>query len=251
VEATARDASTAEHATVDAAVEFTEIAHDLLRSSSVQDSLLRAMDLSIVTIESCESATVLLVDDGTIVAGASSDALAAEAGARQLASGEGPGFDAIGRSAPFYAGELGEDPRWPTFGPSVAALGMRSALALPLASDGTDGALVLYARLPDAFGVMDRARGVLLASMAGFAVAVARDHENEDRRAENLRAALVTRELIGQAQGILMERERITAAQAFDILRRASQHLNVKLREVAQDLVENGERPDTGVTPGG
>jgi AmiR/NasT family two-component response regulator len=52
--------------------------------------------------------------------------------------------------------------------------------------------------------------------------------------------------MIGQAQGILMERERITSDQAFDILRRASQHLNVKLRDVAQALVDTGERPETG-----
>jgi AmiR/NasT family two-component response regulator len=52
--------------------------------------------------------------------------------------------------------------------------------------------------------------------------------------------------MIGQAQGILMERERITADQAFDILRRASQHLNIKLRDIAQQLVDTGERPDTG-----
>jgi AmiR/NasT family two-component response regulator len=51
--------------------------------------------------------------------------------------------------------------------------------------------------------------------------------------------------MIGQAVGILMERERISADQAFDILRRASQHLNVKLREVARDLVGTGERPET------
>ncbi len=56
----------------------------------------------------------------------------------------------------------------------------------------------------------------------------------------------VERELIGQAQGILMERERITADQAFDVLRRASQHLNVKLREIATRLVESGESPTTG-----
>jgi hypothetical protein len=246
VEATARDASAAEHATIEAAVEFTDIAHDLLRSSSVQDSLHRAIALSIATVESCESASVLLVDDGTIVARASSDAVAAGADAGQLRSKEGPGLDAIGHSVPFYAGELGDDPRWPAFGPTAAELGVRSALALPLAGSATVGALILYARLPDAFGVMDRARGLLLASVAGFALAVARDHESEDRRAENLQAALVTRELIGQAQGILMERERITADQAFDVLRQASQHLNVKLREVALDLVENGERPDTG-----
>ena len=63
-----------------------------------------------------------------------------------------------------------------------------------------------------------------------------------------MRAARLTasREIIGEAMGILMERERITAPQAFDILRRASQHLNIKLREVAQNLVETGEEPDTG-----
>ena len=53
--------------------------------------------------------------------------------------------------------------------------------------------------------------------------------------------ALKTREVIGQAQGILMERERITADQAFDVLRRASQRMNVKLRDVASHLVETGE----------
>jgi len=249
VEATARDAGAAEHATLEAAVEFTDIAHDLLRSTSVQDSLNRAIVLSVATVEPCESAGVLLIDDGDLVARASSDPTSAGADACQLRSHEGPGLDAVEHGTPFYSGELGDDPRWPAFGPEAAALGMRSALALPLASDATVGALVLYARLPDAFGVMDRARGLLLASMAGFALAIARDHENEERRAENLQAALVTRELIGQAQGILMERERITAVQAFNVLRQASQHLNVKLREVAQDLVENGERPETGTAP--
>ncbi|MGO9148477.1 MAG: ANTAR domain-containing protein [Acidimicrobiales bacterium] len=56
---------------------------------------------------------------------------------------------------------------------------------------------------------------------------------------------MVTRELIGHAQGILIERERITGDQASNISRQASQRLNVKLREVAQDLVDTGERPET------
>jgi AmiR/NasT family two-component response regulator len=64
--------------------------------------------------------------------------------------------------------------------------------------------------------------------------------------AAQLRGALNTREVIGQAQGILMERDRISARQAFNILRRASQHLNVKLKDVAQELVETGEDPKTG-----
>jgi hypothetical protein len=115
-----------------------------------------------------------------------------------------------------------------------------------LTTDGSLGALALYAGYPAAFGVADRARGVILASLAGLSVSAARSHEDEERRADNLNSALATRELIGQAQGILMERERISSDQAFDILRRASQHLNRKLRDVAQDLVDTGARPETG-----
>jgi AmiR/NasT family two-component response regulator len=94
--------------------------------------------------------------------------------------------------------------------------------------------------------VIDRGKALLLAVMADLALSSAQLHESEEHRNTTLHAALATREIIGQAQGILMERERISADQAFDVLRRASQHLNVKLRDVAQDLVDTGERPDTG-----
>ena len=65
----------------------------------------------------------------------------------------------------------------------------------------------------------------------------------------NLRAGLISREIIGQAQGILMEHEQITSDQAFDILRRASQRLNIKLRDVAQNLVDSRVRPEPEETP--
>ena len=168
------------------------------------------------------------------------------ADALQHEAGEGPCLDALRLGEPFYAEDLSDDARWPAFGPAATALGMRSLLALPLSSHETVGALNLYAGYPHAFGVVDRARAVLLAGLAALAFTSARSHETEERTAANLHAALTTREVIGQAQGILMERERITGNQAFDILRRASQHLNIKLREVAQSLVDTGARPDTG-----
>ena len=86
----------------------------------------------------------------------------------------------------------------------------------------------------------------ILASLASHALAAANSHEDHARRALTFQAALSSREIIGEALGILMEREKISADQAFDILRRASQHLNIKLREVAQNLVETGEDPVTG-----
>ena len=146
----------------------------------------------------------------------------------------------------FYADDLSYDDRWPRFGPQASATGIRSLLALPLIAGGIIGALNLYARYPQAFGVIDRARGQLLAALAALAFTSAQTHQEEERRTANLHAALATREIIGQAQGILIERERITGDQAFDLLRRASQHLNLKLREVAQTLVDTGERPDAG-----
>jgi AmiR/NasT family two-component response regulator len=73
-----------------------------------------------------------------------------------------------------------------------------------------------------------------------------RQHNHDAATEAQLRQALAMRDVIGQAQGILMERDRISARQAFDVLRRASQHLNIKLRDVAQALVDTGEDPDTG-----
>jgi AmiR/NasT family two-component response regulator len=67
-------------------------------------------------------------------------------------------------------------------------------------------------------------------------------HEGEERRAENLSAAPITRELIGQAQGILIERERAIADQAFAVLRQASQHLNLKLRDPISDRLRPSGR---------
>ncbi len=88
----------------------------------------------------------------------------------------------------------------------------------------------------------------MFATLARLALDSAEERASDEKRTGNLIEALRTRELVGQAQGILMERERITADQAFDVLRRASQHMNIKLREVAATLVETGESPETGPT---
>jgi GAF domain-containing protein len=224
-------------------------------AASVEDTRAEVVRLAVATIEGCDFAGIFLVDGDSVTAPAHTDPIVAEVDGLQHSTGEGPCLDAITEGVTIYADDLGADDDWPHFGPEAAKRGMRSLLAVPLLSDGTLGALNLYARSPRAFGVIDRARGFLLAALAALAFAAARTHEGEERRAANLQVALTTRELIGQAQGILMERERVTADEAFDILRRASQHLNRKLREVAQALVDTGEQPDTGSSqssqPGG
>jgi hypothetical protein len=225
---------------------FLRTARALFSTGGVEITLQAVVDLAVATIEGCDFAGIFVMKSGQVVVAVHTDVLVAGIDNRQVAAGAGPCVDAIEQSLPVYVEDLAVDTRWPAFGREAAAAGIRSLLALRVASDGARGALSLYASYPSAFGAADRARGLVLAGLAGVAVAVAQAREEDVRQAENLRQALVTRELIGQAQGILMERERITAEQAFDILRGASQHLNVKLREVAQDLVDTGEKPDVG-----
>ncbi len=226
-----------------------ESAQILFNAGSVSHTLASVVELAVTTIEGCDFAGILLLDDGALSTPVHTDPLVVAADALQDLCGEGPGLDAIAHRAVFYAEDLNTDQRWPDFSRRAAATGLRSVLSFPLSADDRFGALNLYARSPVAFGVVDRATGAILSSLAGLALSVARSHEDEERRALNFQAALSTREVIGEALGILMERERISADQAFDVLRRASQYLNIKLREVAQNLVDTGEDPDTGPAP--
>jgi hypothetical protein len=222
----------------------------LFAAGSVDDTLTQVLALAGSTIEGCDFAGIVLLDSDTATAPAHTDPVAAALDTFQHHRNEGPCIDAITQNLALYADDLTGDDRWPLFGAEAAARGVRSVLAIPLLTAGTldaAGALNLYSRYPQAFGVIDRTKGLLLAALAALAVTSAQTHEDDQERAANLHAALATRDVIGQAQGILIERERITADQAFDILRRASQHLNLKLRQVAQTLVDTGEDPDTGL----
>ena len=83
--------------------------------------------------------------------------------------------------------------------------------------------------------------GLILAAHASVAARAAGERTNFRDREKNLQQALDSRDVIGQAKGILMERLKVTPEDAFDILRRASQHLNVKLRDIAHTLTQTGE----------
>jgi GAF domain-containing protein len=225
---------------------FSTTARTLFSAGTVLDTLAAVVEMSVATIEGCDFAGIFLVEGEAVTTPVLTDPLVAAVDSLQTQTGEGPCLDAITHRLTFYADDLSSDLRWPTFAPQATAEGIRSVLALPLTANSQLGVLNLYARFPAAFGVVDRAKAAILASMASLALSVAHANEFQERRAVDLEAALITREIIGEALGILMERERITAEQAFDILRRASQHLNIKLREVAQHLVDTGESPDTG-----
>ena len=171
MDVTRHETSITEDSVVASAIAFTEIARSFFLADSLEQTLEIAVDLFVVTIEACEFAGALLFEGDAIDARVCSDPVVEAIDDLLTRTREGPCLDAVAQGLSFYADELGTDPRWPHFGPAAAALGVRSLLALPMAANSTSGAINIYARYPQAFGVIDRARGLLLASMAGFACA--------------------------------------------------------------------------------
>lgn len=148
---------------------------------------------------------------------------------------EGPCVEAIWSLRDFAAEDVGADPRWPRWGPQAAASGLTGLLAVRMSTSGeVVGCLNLYSSAPRTFTPDE----IDFAHVFAHHAAIGLSHA---RRIDQLRVAVDGRTLIGQAQGILMERFSIDADQAFAVLRRYSQDRNVKLRAIAEELVANDE----------
>jgi putative methionine-R-sulfoxide reductase with GAF domain len=151
--------------------------------------------------------------------------------------GQGPCMDAAWEQEVVRVDDVRTDERWPEFAGEAAELGVGSMLCFQLFVEGDNlGALNLYSGLPGAFDEESQEIGLVFASHAAVALAGA-EHE------QNLRAGMGSRDVIGQAKGILMERYKLTPAQAFAVLARASQELNWKLFDVARELTDTGAVP--------
>jgi GAF domain-containing protein len=150
---------------------------------------------------------------------------------------EGPCLSALHGQSTMLADDLADDDRWPRFGPRAVELGVRSMVSFQLfVHAGTVGALNLYAHDRGAFSEESVAIGQLLAAHAAIAMVAARN-------AQEMKRALSTRDVIGQAKGILMERHKISADAAFGLLVQASQDANRKLRDIAVMVSATGDDP--------
>jgi transcriptional regulator with GAF, ATPase, and Fis domain len=208
------------------------VARALLAQVDVKHTLQKVVDLAVETIGGCDHAGISFLKGGTGSTPAASDDVPPLVDAIQYETGEGPCLSAIREQEVVYSGDLGHETRWPRFAARAQrATGVTSMMCFRLFVAGdTLGALNLYSKTPDAFDDRSRTVGVVFAAHAAMAMATALHGEQMDE-------ALQSRDLIGQAKGILMAREGVDADKAFDMLRRASQRLNVKLRVVAGDIV--------------
>lgn len=223
---------------------FAVLSQTLFIGKTIDTTLHRIVDFAQATVGACDSASISLLKGNKAFTPVSSSPIANEIDQYQYEYGEGPCLDAINVEALLYSEDLTNDARWPQFGPKAVSLGMRSLLSCRLSSTTTMGSLNLYARVPRAYGEEDRTKAVIFAAHAGVALGAANTLEAEIRKSRNLEGALASRSVIGQAQGILIERERLSPDQAFAALTKASQHLNLKLRDIAQYVVDTGEVPE-------
>jgi GAF domain-containing protein len=209
----------------------------------LKEVLTRVAEFAVAAIPGADGAGLTLLEHGhadTIVA---SDPFVAEVDAIQYAIAEGPCITAASEARTVRSGSLSNDTQWPRFGPPVGGLGVNSVLSLPLVTPaGVVGAMNVYAHPPNAFDDQAARIGELFAVPAAIAVQNAQVLAQTKRLAEQLQSALNSRAVIDQALGILMSRVGSTAEEAFDRLRERSQADNVKLRDVAQRVVDEAVR---------
>lgn len=228
------------HATTAATISLSQRLADLARSMQHQGSPQAVLDIVISAvveaIPGAEEATITLVEARRrVVSAAATSDLARRFDDLQQETGQGPCLDAMYNQETIRVDDLVTDPRWPRLARRVAESGTRSVLSFQLFVEANDlGALNLLARRAGAFTDESERVGLLYASHIAVAVAAAQN-------ARHLARALARRDVIGQAKGILMERHRLTADQAFALLAKVSQETNLKLYEVAERLTGTGE----------
>lgn len=171
---------------------------------------------------------------------ASTDQVAADADTLQEVLDEGPCVDAAFEDENFVVHDLRTDERWPQWASRVADLGVRSSFSIRLtAHDQTIGALNLYSDQPGAFDG-DQDVALIFASHAATAMSTS-------RLVSGLRNALDSRHTIGIAQGVLAVRYDITYERAFQVLHRYSNDHNLKLRDLAEQVIEHRGLPERAV----
>lgn len=175
---------------------------------------------------------------------AATDKVPRQVDAIQYESSEGPCLDAIREHDVFQTGDLLLEDRWPNFSRRAAEeTGVASMLSYRLfIEEDTMGALNLYSRHKAAFDAEDRAVGSIFAAHAAVALSAAKQQDQ-------LEQAIETRDVIGQAKGILMARQHISADEAFDMLRQALQRLNIKLRDLAEQVATKDTIPEARSQP--
>jgi GAF domain-containing protein len=229
---------------LDVSTAFEQLGRISLLEHSMESVLQQVCDLATEVFPGDVSASVSIVAGKKPGTAAFAGDLAVSLDETQYDRGQGPCLHAIATREVVSIPDTRTDERWPDYMPQARREGCRSSLSVPLPTSDDDwGAGVnLYAREPRAFdGDQTQAVADRLAAYAGVAVANMHAYQTAVATNQNLQTALLSRAVIDQAKGILMERYKLTADAAFQALVAVSTRSNVKLHDVARHVVTTGE----------
>ena len=218
--------------------ELAGIARELADSDSLDETLQRVVDRAEEYLDGCHGVSMMLIRGGRFISSpAHSGQVAYESDLAQYNTNQGPCLGAIAQHKTTVIDDLEQEHQWPRYRERALQLGVRSMLSLQLfVAEETMGALNMYSQKPHAFDRRSVALGQVFASHAAVAMKAAIE-------VAGLEQALESRDLIGQAKGIIMESEQVTAGQALQRLRELSTARAVSLSRVAQQIVETGDVP--------
>jgi GAF domain-containing protein len=218
---------------VDLAVRMAELARAISAPRTLEQILDDVTAAAVELVPGADAAGVLLVKrGGKFESLADTDGLVAELDKLQFDFGEGPCAEAALQQTIVRSDDLRSESRWPRYAPAAVQLGVLSGLSFKLyTADRTAGALNLFGFQADVWDTDAETTGAVLAAHAAAAILA----KSQD---EQMQVALSTRDRIGQAKGIIMERYGVDDVRAFDMMRRLSQESQMKLAEVAQRVIE-------------
>lgn len=221
---------------VDPATVFTGLAQVVYQGTELHEVYIAICLAAPMMVPGCHHASVMVREERRARTVAASDETAREVDALERLTGEGPCLDAIVEETPQVETDLRDPQYWPTLAREVLVQSpVRAMMGFPFVIDGEKtGALNLFSDTPDGFNAEAVERAVVLAAFATVAATAAVRGED----AATLRAGLLSNREIGKAIGMLMVLRRVSEDRAFEILRRISQQLNVKLADVARDVVK-------------
>ncbi|MFF5773232.1 GAF and ANTAR domain-containing protein [Streptomyces californicus] len=223
----------------------------LLLDTDTLDDFLRALARSALLMSpTADGCGVTLERQGRPLTVASAGVSAPPLDEAQYGQDDGPCLEALREGHEVSVGDMREENRWNGYPAFAVASGTLSSLSLPIAAHShTAGALNLYSPKENGFAAVDLTSLRALAAQVTGAVALAQRLADTRTFTEDLEAALQSRAVIDQAAGIVMQQRRCTSEEALRILRTASQHRNVKLRDLCTQLVSSvsgGPPPEGG-----
>ncbi|MCW2777249.1 MAG: histidine kinase [Frankiales bacterium] len=223
-----------------------EFARSAQQQQDRESTLAEIVRAAVELIPGCDDGSISVVfGRKTVWSRAASSGLAGAVDRLQESTGQGPCLDAAYLHETVRVSDMASEDRWPVFAPQALQAGAAGMLSCQMWVDGDDlGALNLFSRTAGALDEESEHIALMFAAHAAVAYAAAQKQEAQAR-------SVATRQVIGRAEGIIMERHKVTAEQAFAMLVRISQHRNVKLREIAEGLVLSGrlEQPPGATGP--